>query len=81
MTKNELNDKLIKLDINPNSYKLDGGLWDDRYILNQESGGKWSVYYSERGEMIGYTIFDNENDACSYVLKKIENDPSTRNRK
>jgi hypothetical protein len=78
MTKSELKSKLIQLNVNPHAYALDGGLWDDRYVLDQESGGKWSVYYSERRDRIGYRVFASESEACEYLLKKVENDPSTR---
>jgi hypothetical protein len=81
MTKSELKDKLVRLGISEHAYALHGGLWDDRYVLNQEPGGEWSVYYSERSQRIGYKVFENESEACKYLLKKLENDPSTRVRR
>ncbi len=81
MTKPELQDKLKDIGIKPSVYSLDGGVYDDKYVLSQEAMGKWAVYYSERGIIIGKRIFDNENTACEYFLHRIQSDPTVKLKK
>ncbi len=80
-TKKELQEKLESLGISRNVYSLEGGVHDDKYVLCQETMGRWSVYYSERGLVIGKRTFDNETDACEYFLKKVTADPTIRQRR
>jgi hypothetical protein len=78
MTKSELQEQLEAAKVSPYAYSLDGGMWDDRYVLSQEPGGKWSVYYSERGRRNNQRFFSTEHKACEFFLAKLLNDPSTR---
>ncbi len=78
MNKNQLKERLEKSGVNPVAYSLDGGLPDERYVLSQEPGGQWGVYYSERGEKTGLRIFDSESNACSYFFELVIADPSVR---
>lgn len=78
MNTNELRVKLNNLSINPDAYSLEGGLCDECYILSKERSGKWEVYYSERGLKSSCKIFDNEDEACEDLLKRLENDPTVR---
>lgn len=63
--------------INPYTYSLDGSLPDDGYCIF-EANGAWEVCYGERGQKRVLKTFDNENDACEFLLKKILVDPTTR---
>jgi hypothetical protein len=61
------------------AFSLDGGLPPERYVLSLEEGG-WSVYYSERGLRREESHFDTEDEACSYLLLRLIEDPTTRER-
>jgi hypothetical protein len=63
--------------IRPSAYSLEGGLPPEQYVLSLEEGG-WCVYYSERGERTGEAWFDTEDEACSYLLLRLVEDPTTR---
>lgn len=67
MTKAELAAKLIEIGVPKGDYSLSGGLPNEAYCL-EHSGGKWRVYYSERGERTGLKVFDSEEEACDYFL-------------
>jgi hypothetical protein len=54
---------LNKLNVNPDSYSLEGGLPSEKYCLSNE-GINWSVYYSERGQRTGEKLFSSESQAC-----------------
>jgi hypothetical protein len=76
MNRTELLDVLREEHFRPDAYSLDGGLPDERYCLGEENG-VWVVYYSERGVQSGKTQFANECDACQYLLKLLNDDPTT----
>ena len=63
----------------PSTYSLNGGRHQDAYCLSFE-GGKWSAYYSERGEEIDKVNFGSEREACEYLLQKMRSDPGTKHR-
>lgn len=65
--------------IRASAYSLDGGLPPERYVLALGEGG-WSVYYSERGLRREEHHFDTEDEACSYLLLRLVEDPTTRER-
>lgn len=71
MKKENLRSALIKMGISRTYYSLDGGLPNEKLCLDYENG-KWIVYYSERGIRTGIHYFDNEDDACDYLLHAIE---------
>ena len=78
MNREELKSILDRNNISSRAYSLYGPLSDDnRYIL-EERFGTWFVYYSERGRRIAEQIFNNEHDACIYILNKMLNDPLTK---
>jgi len=77
MTKIELKEKLDAAGISPESYSLNGGLFDECHTLDGE-GDKWSVYYSERGEKNALHYFQSEPAACQFFLERVLNDPTTR---
>jgi len=54
MNQKQLNEELQKLRIDPAAYCLSGGLPNECLVLNQKQDGAWEVYYSERGQKIGF---------------------------
>jgi len=71
MKKENLRSILINKSISRSYYSLEGGLPNEKLCLDYENG-KWIVYYSERGIRTGIRYFDNEDDACGYLLHAIE---------
>jgi len=77
VNRNELRLVAEREGIRSDAYSIDGGLPPERYVLSLEPGG-WSVYYSERNRRVGETRFDTEDEACSYLLLRLVDDPTTR---
>jgi len=77
MDRKQLQRAAAREGIRDSAYSLDGGLPFERYVLSIVTGG-WSVYYSERGERVGETFFDTEDEACSFLFDKLVRDPTTR---
>ena len=75
MKKEELRSILINKGISRSYYSLEGGLPNEKLCLDCENG-KWNVYYSEHGVRTGVQSFDNEDDACDYLLHAIEESAS-----
>lgn len=75
MKKEKLRSILINKGVSRSYYSLEGGLPNEKLCLNYEKE-KWIVYYSERGIRTGIQYFDNEDDACDYVLHAIEESAS-----
>jgi hypothetical protein len=48
---------------------------NEKLCLDYENA-KWIVYYSERGIRTGFQYFNNEDDACDYLLCAIEESAS-----
>lgn len=70
----QLEKELDNLGIPKNYYSINGQLVADTYILNQVYS-KWEYfYYDEKGNQEGYKNFDNENEACEYLLEKLKNE-------
>ncbi|WP_340198823.1 hypothetical protein [Ascidiimonas sp. W6] len=79
MTIEELNNELKKLGVSDDRYYLHGlfGSTDDKdkIAMTIKMGtytAEYEVYYRERGEKHSTRTFTNENDACEYVLNKIQ---------
>lgn len=51
-------------------YSLNGGFPSESFCLNKVDAN-WEVYYSERGVKSSIVSFNNESDACEYLLKQI----------
>lgn len=75
MNKEKLRSILLNKGISRSYYSLEGGLPNEKLCLDYENG-KWIVYYSERGTRTGIRYFDNEEDACDYLLHAIEESAS-----
>ena len=79
MTRIDLSRKLERAGVSPEAYSLQGGLPNERYVLNSEPGGRWVVYYySERGEWTRLRFFDAESTACEFFLDQILKDRAAR---
>jgi hypothetical protein len=78
MNKSQLQKNLESKKINSSAYRLDGGMGSgDCYVLSQESGKKWSVFYSERGQKNNQRFFSSENEACDFLFRILVGDSST----
>ena len=77
MDRNQLAATLQREGIRPDAYALNGGHPSEAYVLDRE-GGRWIVYYSERGLRTGLESFIDEADACRHLLALLRNDTSTR---
>ncbi len=76
MNRSELKTKLDQAGVYSEAYSLDGGLPNERYVLNQEANERWDVYYSERGQKCGLRSFDSESAACEFFLGHLLKDPT-----
>ena len=75
MTIDDLEAELRKANVNPEAYSLAGGThWYDRYCVEAVHGGRWRVYFVERGEREDVHEFDTESEACDYFLAWITKD-------
>jgi hypothetical protein len=69
MTINKLKEKLYDLEISEKEYSLNGELIFDAINLCKNYS-TWEVFYfDEKGNRENEKNFDNEDDACKYVLK------------
>lgn len=69
MNKFILKKKLDFLNIDKNSYSLDGVSLPDRIVL-YNSYQNWEVFYfDERGNKDDEKIFHSEEEACNYIYK------------
>jgi hypothetical protein len=78
MNRQELKQRLIEENVIESAYSLESGLAGEQYVLSDEGGGNWSVFYNERGQRIGHRKFNSEDEACAYMLKVILDDRTTR---
>lgn len=67
-------------DVDNAAYSLDGGMPSEAYVL-EGRGDHWAVFYSERGLRIGETVFEAEDEACSYLLELLLRDSTTRHQR
>lgn len=70
----ELKKKLEDLKVPQNYYQINGHLSTDTYMLNHIFNFWEYFYFDERGNQNGYRRFDNENDACIYFYKILQNE-------
>jgi len=78
MNREQLQAKLVDLRIDPTAYSLAGGLPNECLVLNDEKGGIWEVYYSERGQKSGLRVFDSEEIAVQCFLDTILHDSAVK---
>jgi hypothetical protein len=79
MNRERLQEMARREGVRDDCYSLDGGLRSEQYVLAIEDG-RWSVYYSERGERRGLASFDTEDAACSDLFERLLVDRTTRER-
>ncbi len=77
MNKEELRSILMKEQIKDHYYDLDGTGKDEALVL-KSLGGKWCVYYSERGQHNNEICCGSEDEACRRILDSLMRDPSSR---
>jgi sugar/nucleoside kinase (ribokinase family) len=77
MNRDELRRILNERGIRARSYSLDGGSANDRYCIEQSSGG-WATFYSERGNRNKERWFSTEDEASQDLLERLLADPTTR---
>lgn len=70
MTRGELVDALLRLQIPSSAYSLDGPGPGECYGLETDAGG-WSVYYSERGLRRSVVTYLSEGEANEAFLAKL----------
>ena len=72
MTIMELKRILLEWEVQENLYSIMvGGLPNERLCLVKNSDKKWEIYYSERGRKSGLKLFESEEEACEYFLRKM----------
>ena len=79
MNKNELKKLLDEEGFDPLAYSLDGGLPNDRLCLSTE-GGRWCVYYTERGVRFDEQWFGSESEACEQLFRELRSLPPSQTR-
>ena len=79
MNKSELEHTLEREGFDPRVYSLNGGLPNDRLCLADE-GGRWCVYYTERGVRFDEEWFASESDACVHLLHELRSLPESQTR-
>jgi hypothetical protein len=79
MNRSELKKQLDRESINQDSYSLESKNFDpDECLCLRQEGADWVVYYSERGLQTGKQNFKSEPEACAYLLKELQDDPTAR---
>ncbi len=72
MNTQELQKEIKKLGIPSHYYSMNNNISADTYILNKVYN-YWEFFYvDERGGRNDYRKFDNENDACMYLLEVLK---------
>ncbi len=72
MTVQELQTKLFELDIPHYYYNICGtGEDDEQRICLINEGGRWLVYYSEDGDRLELSEYDDEGSACADCLGRL----------
>lgn len=70
----KLKKEISRIGISPNRYSINSGLKIDAHIL-EECHEKWNYFYfDEKGFKRDERYFDNENDACNFLLERIKNE-------
>lgn len=67
-------EKLNEIGVPKSYYSINGNLASETYILNKIYN-KWEYFYfDEKGNKNNYKTFNNENEACVYFLKVLEDE-------
>jgi len=73
MDRQGLRAELDRALVDPAFYDLEGAARDNTFVL-RGSGGKWVVFFSERGRRWEERQFDTEDGACRYLLHLVLRD-------
>lgn len=76
MQVDELAQALTELNVPESAYSI-GADRDESYCLVPE-GGRWQVYYSERGNHVGKQTYLDEQDAANSLLTRLLEDRIVR---
>ena len=80
MTIKELKEELGKNNVNKKSCLINPVICPEGALcLKKESNNLWIVSLNERGEFRINKEFNNEHDACRFILLKVLSDPTYRN--
>jgi hypothetical protein len=72
MVVEELKKRLDQIGVSDDLYSLlIGGFPNEAYCLIKNEDG-WEVYYSERGQKSDVQQFENESEACEYLLEELK---------
>lgn len=77
MDKESLRQTLVAEDFRPETFSLDEEEAVEALCLRND-GGRWYVFYSERGRHLGKREFERERDACAYFLEKMRSEPALK---
>lgn len=77
MTRQELQRRLQREEISAGAYDLFGEGKDNVYCIEEAPSG-WLVYFRERGLRDWEHLFSSEDEACEFLLTKIQDDPGAR---
>jgi hypothetical protein len=80
MNISEVKQRLIRENVTNTAYALNGGLPDERYVIERLPEGRWSAYYCEKGKRTSLRIFESEDEVCCFFLDWILRDPTVRGR-
>ena len=69
MNISELRFELEKLRVPRRVYSLNG--WTDERLCLENRDGLWHVFFVERGEERIMGIFENEEQACDFMLSEL----------
>ncbi len=72
MTVEEIKKRFNEIGVPDDLYSLlIGGFPNEAYCLIKNEDG-WEVYYSERGQKSDVQQFENESEACEYLLEELK---------
>jgi hypothetical protein len=77
MTRRGLIRRLNELGVYRGSYSLDGSTAGEQFVVSRE-GGRWAVYYFERGDRVSERVHDTESAAYEDLFERVTRDPTTR---
>lgn len=82
MNRSELQRRLVAQGIRGDAvcFAAESGSDAEQYCIGLRADGMWEVYYAERGQKGGLTIFATEDAACAHLLSILEIDGSVWSR-
>jgi hypothetical protein len=68
----EFREKLRRGGIPSHAYSLEGGMPDEALVLDSLPGGRWTVYFSERGQRMREREFAFLDDALQDMADQLK---------